>query len=823
MRNLITGVRARRVTSIAASFALAATVLTANPAADSPSIAGDTFDRQVTTGLGTTSTGAAYTSTPAGTASVDGQSAVLTLTPGKYTKHTLASVSALDASTSAKLSLDQLPASGNGLRVSLALRATPTHSYEAQVRFTKTGNVTLAISRHDGSETQVTTLKSDTPILTGLTAGQSVIAEFSVAGVDAVDLRARVYRAGGEAPKWQVVAKDTSAQRITAPGSPEIQTYLSSGSTASTTLRLDDYRTTQPDTTAPEPTPSPSEPTPTEPTPPTDPVPPVTPTEPASSAGALPVGQARYDVPANAIFATPGATPRGSGTQSDPYVGAQHAIDKASAGSTIVLRAGRYHETITVPSGKRLTVQAYPGEPVWFDGSEIVSGWTKTGSTWSVNWNHIFDNKVSFTVGKHEAWWVNAAYPAAGYPDQVWIDGVALTQVTSAAQVTTGTFFVDRAAKRLVLGSDPSGRTVEASTLQRGIQVFAEGTKLLGFGVRRYATNVAQLGTVGIRVKNATVENVAVVDNATIGLVVRNSGHLLQNVTVSNNGLQGIGGNQADNLTIRNASVTGNNAQHFNPEPVSAGSKISDSRNVRVESSLFADNHDGTGLWFDESSSDAVVVGNTFARNGKAGFEYEISKGAIVAGNYVVDNKWAGLYIFNSNEVSVWNNTFVGNARTLMFMQDGRRQVDPAEATTIPWIMSAITVRNNILSYGTGNCPILAQDQTQKWAGNQFGVTMDGNQHQRANAASPKNFACWAAGSGGTKGYRTIADYRAYSGDSGRSTFVEGAPVVDANWLPVPANAAGTPKPYALPAAIAKALGVDAGLAKLGPFTAPVK
>ena len=40
---------------------------------------------------------------------------------------------------------------------------------------------------------------------------------------------------------------------------------------------------------------------------------------------------------------------------------------------------------------------------------------------------------------------VDPAHPMAARPDQVFVDGAALTQVATAAQVTVGTFAVDQA------------------------------------------------------------------------------------------------------------------------------------------------------------------------------------------------------------------------------------------------------------------------------------------------------------------------------------------------------------------------------------------
>ncbi len=45
------------------------------------------------------------------------------------------------------------------------------------------------------------------------------------------------------------------------------------------------------------------------------------------------------------------------------------AVAASASGRTIVLRKGTYHETVIIPKGKALTIQAYPREPVWFDGT----------------------------------------------------------------------------------------------------------------------------------------------------------------------------------------------------------------------------------------------------------------------------------------------------------------------------------------------------------------------------------------------------------------------------------------------------------------------
>lgn len=517
-----------------------------------------------------------------------------------------------------------------------------------------------------------------------------------------------------------------------------------------------------------------------------------------------------------------GTRSSGPGTKDSPVAGAQRAIDAAPSGATLVLRAGTYRESISVPFSKKLTIQSAPGEAVWFDGSRPVSGWVQSGSTWAASWDSFFDSRVSFSANQDETgWWVNKDNPMAGYPDQVWVDGNRLTQVGSRGAVTAGTFFVDQGARQLVIGSDPNGHGVEASALAKGIKIQGAGTTIRGIGVQRYATTTALLGTVSAEVDGITLENMVIRDNATVGLFAWNDDKIFRNLTVTGNGLLGIGVNDATNLRLENSLVTGNNAAKFNYTPVAGGVKISRGTDITVTDSIISDNVGSTGLWFDVSSSNLKVTDNVFKGNGREGLEIELSQTAVVAGNYIIDNLNSGIFVFDSGDVDIWNNTLSGNGRTITYMQDERRQEVAALASAIPWITSDVVVRNNILSYGGQACPMLSQDLTNRWFGNDFGISQDANLYHRTSASSPANFACWAAGSSGTRGFTTIEEFRAHTGGDASSVLVEGAPVIDkTTWqLTAASPVAGA---NTLPAHIVAALGISAPARTVGALQPPV-
>ena len=278
------------------------------------------------------------------------------------------------------------------------------------------------------------------------------------------------------------------------------------------------------------------------------------------------MGSSNYPVPAGALFVSVGARSGGSGSAEAPYASVQSAVDRAASGATLVLRGGTYHESVVIPSGKKLTIQSYPGEAVWFDGSSALNNWQSTGGRWfSADWKYDFDATPSFTRGEADGtaagWrWLNAAHPMAAHPEQVWIDGVAQAEVSSLAALKAGTFFTDVANDRLYLGSDPTGHSVRTSTLTKALSLRGEGAVVRGVGVRNYATSVWMMGAVTVEAPRATLENVVIYDNASTGLFVGSSNATIRDVTLARNGLMGLGANYADALVIDDLLAVENNA-----------------------------------------------------------------------------------------------------------------------------------------------------------------------------------------------------------------------------------------------------------------------
>ncbi len=784
----------------------------------------DPMTRGVRSGWGKAPNGVRYTSSwnPA-LAVTSGTGTVKVAKPGSSRTVTAATKPAVDVRARMSLAAKSLPTSGGGIYSSLQLRAVSNANYQARLRLMPGGKLDLLIVRVSASTERVL---AHTALPSRARGGQNIWVEFEAFGSSSVGLKARAWTAGTTKPQWQITARDSSKERVTKPGSTRITTYISSRSRAATVAYDNlDLRTYKPKTVV-QPVPAPK---------PTPPTPQPAPRE--LKAGSVPVGTAAYAVPAGAVVVSPGGSDNGKGTAASPYRSLTRAVSAARSGQTIVLRAGTYHEKVTIPDGKRLTIQSYPREAVWLDGSSVVNGFVKTDTAFVASgWKHEFDSSPTYTWGAadgHENGWtfVDPKHPMAAHPDQVWLDGVAQRQVASRNHVVPGTFYIDYTADKLYLGSNPVGMTVRASTLEKAVSIRSSGTTVRGIGIRRYAPSVPHMGTLTAERPGITLENLVITDNATTGLAVGAAENTIRNVTVARNGMLGATATYADKLKVTGFSATDNNREHFNSSPVAGGLKVARTRGVSVTDSVFAGN-DGTGLWFDESVYDMTITGNNMLENSSHGVSVELSAKAVVVNNIIAGNAGHGAKINNTSSVQVWNNTFAANGRALNIVQDNRRAAnrstpghDPRQAfpdPTMTWINGPVTVRNNILAAAnsSANCLLCVEDYSHQFSAEQMKVTAQGNVYHRVTSAAPRWSVVWSNGASNPSVFTTAAHFRRATGQGGGFLEMTGTSPLGAGYMPtmaVKSKAFSVAVP--LPASLAANAGLTSGVRHLGAFS----
>ena len=262
--------------------------------------------------------------------------------------------------------------------------------------------------------------------------------------------------------------------------------------------------------------------------------------DPLADAGSLPLGQASYSVPAGAIFVSTGGVDTNSGTEGSPVASLTKALELAPENGTIVVRAGTYNEgedtqDASYPYGvlvqKNITIQNYPGEVVWFDGSIPVTGaWTQSGSTWNTPYDRLFDRSPTSKSGDEDGWgagtgaggwWRAVDKPQASWPDMVFFDGTQLEQATSLAEVGPGKLFIEGATTtgmwfqgtKIHIGDNPAGHEVRYANKSKFI-TFVGATRastLRGVGIRRYASYAPGFSAVYV-IQKFTIENVVTED-----------------------------------------------------------------------------------------------------------------------------------------------------------------------------------------------------------------------------------------------------------------------------------------------------------------------
>ncbi len=506
----------------------------------------------------------------------------------------------------------------------------------------------------------------------------------------------------------------------------------------------------------------------------------------------------------------------------------------APAGATVVVRKGVYRETVTI--SKKLTLQNYPKEEVWLDGSKKVTGWVADGKTWRKSgWKKRFDSSPTFTKGAKDntaAGWrfVKASRPMAAHPDQVFVDGKPLKQVKSKRLVKKGTFYLDEKTSKLYIGTNPKGKRVDASTRVKALKVQGSKVVIRGIGIRRYSPSVFHMGAVTIERPSAKLENVVVEDSATIGISVLHEKATLNRVTVRRAGLLGIHVRYADGLVMKRVRATKNNSEQFNIAPTAAGAKVSHTRGVTVAESQFSDNY-GHGFWQDQSVYDTVYRQSEFSRNSGSGLFLELSAKVVVGDNTFADNKAFGIKVNNTSDVKIWNNTFVGNTRPLNLVQDERRNTnrsDPAvdrrqawPDKTMPWTLGPVQVRNNVIADPSSGatCLLCVEDYSWSKSAEQMKITADSNVYGGKTAKKARWAVVWSRADVDRDPhvFTTLKAFTKKTKQEKKGIDRIGKAVVDENLDLVKAVEKKTKKSAKpLPAGVATAIGRPKGATELG-------
>jgi parallel beta-helix repeat protein len=397
-----------------------------------------------------------------------------------------------------------------------------------------------------------------------------------------------------------------------------------------------------------------------------------------------------YEVPkdaAHVYYVAPDGQADAAGTLEAPTT-LEAAIAKVVTRDAIILRGGTYRVGGLVLN-QGVTIQPYRDEKPVLKGTQVVGKWVALrDGYWRAPWKTLFPSKP-------RDWWQRdregTKTPLHRFNnDMVFVDGVALRSAGWEGELDATSYYIDYDAGQVYLRTDPTNKLVEitawdigllrTSKAAHGKESDRKGYQLRGVTFTQYAyralevegkrgavpateeptddpIGIADPATFGKEVVGTLIENCSVTHCSRVGGYFRGDNLVIRNCLFSDTSTEGIYVIGSSDCLLERNIVARNNVEQFTGYYPSAVKIFNQTRRVTFRDNLVIDNPNSNGVWYDVGNVDGVFVNNWVDGCGD-GFFFEISKGAICAGN-VFTNCNKGVRVLNSSHVRVFNNTFL--------------------------------------------------------------------------------------------------------------------------------------------------------------------
>ncbi len=357
------------------------------------------------------------------------------------------------------------------------------------------------------------------------------------------------------------------------------------------------------------------------------------------------------------------------------------AIDRVVTGDAIVMRGGVYR-TGDLEVNQGILIQAYGREHPVINGSLVAKDWIRQkNGLWRTKWPHLFP-------GKPADWWRRGSVGRLTPPyrfnmDTVFVDGQPLHSVGWEGELDSHSFAIDYDSGTVYIDVDPTKHVVEITAHDGGLirtikpchgkVSDGRGLRIRGVSFTQFAYRALEIeghepegkadpSTYGKDVVGSLLENVSITKCSRVGAYLRGDDLVVRNCLVSDTTTEGLYVLASSNCLIERNIVRRNNVDDMQGYFPCAIKIFNQTHNVVCRDNLIIDQRHSNGIWYDVGNVDAVVVDNWF-EGAMTGFFFEISKGAICAGNVFVDCD-EGVKVLNSCRVQVYQNTFVNSPAT---------------------------------------------------------------------------------------------------------------------------------------------------------------
>jgi len=379
------------------------------------------------------------------------------------------------------------------------------------------------------------------------------------------------------------------------------------------------------------------------------------------------------------------------------------AIERVRTGDAIVMRGGTYR-TGNLLLNQGITIQPYADEQPVLKGTFVATEWKNLGNgLWKTPWTRLFPSKP-------DNWWSRDRFgketPLYIFNnDMVFVDGRFLKSVGREGDVDENSYYIDYDAKQVYIGVDPSNRLVEITAFDialkrtigecHGKTSDHKGPVIRGITFTQYAYRALEVegkepegvspeSEHGKDVIGTTLEHCTISFCSRVAAYLRGDRLTLRHCKVSDTSTEGIYIIGSSDVLLEKNIFSRNNIERITGYYPAAVKIFNQSYRVTCQDNLVIDLPFSNGIWYDVGNVDGRFLNNWIEGVGTTdrrfhenapypsqnGFFFEISKGAICAGNVFV-NCDQGVFVLNSSNVQVYNNTFVNstaciarNART---------------------------------------------------------------------------------------------------------------------------------------------------------------
>jgi hypothetical protein len=369
------------------------------------------------------------------------------------------------------------------------------------------------------------------------------------------------------------------------------------------------------------------------------------------------------------------------------------AIARVRTGDAIVMRGGTYR-TGNLRVNQGVTIQPYADEQPVLKGTSVATQWENLGNgLWTTRWSRLFPSKP-------DTWWQRnregKKTPLYRFNnDMVFVDGRFLQAVGWEGEVDENSFYIDYDAGLVYIGVDPTNRLVEITGFDvallrttgecHGKKADHNGYVIRGITFTQYAYRALEIeGTEpqglsdesrhGKEVVGTTLENCTISYCSRVAGYFRGDRLTIRHCRISDTSTEGLYIIASNDVLLEGNIFTRNNIENITGYYPAAVKIFNQSHRVTCRDNLVTDLPHSNGIWYDVGNVDGVFVNNWIENVGDArssitgdqlwpsdnGFFFEISKGAICAGNVFV-NCDHGLMVLNSSNVQVYQNTFVNS------------------------------------------------------------------------------------------------------------------------------------------------------------------